>query len=115
MGCQARYTDAVSVQKPSRKINATCPDCGSDLTIDAATGEVLFHKARKAPVAGGHDFDSLMKGLDTERQRAEAMFERSKSALKDEERLLEEKFREALRRAKEEPDDEPPPRPWDLD
>lgn len=100
---------------PSRKLTVTCPDCGSDLTVDVATGEVLFHKAPKRPTAGGHDFDSLMKGLDTERERAEAVFERSKSALKDQDRLLEEKFEEALRRAKEDPDDEPPPRPWDLD
>ena len=33
----------------------------------------------------------------------------------DRERLLEEKFRAALQRAEEEPDDGPPPRPFDLD
>jgi hypothetical protein len=105
----------VTDSKPSTKLTVACPACGSDLTVDAATGEVLFHKKPKAPPAGGHDFDSLMKGLDSERERAEAVFERSKSALKDQDRLLEEKFEEALRRAKEDPDDEPPPRPWDLD
>lgn len=99
----------------SDKLTVTCPDCGSDLTLDAATGEVLFHKAPKQPPAGGKDFESLLADIDTERTRAEEVFERSRSALKDEDRLLEEKFAEALKRAKEEPDDEPPPRPFDLD
>lgn len=99
----------------SDKLIVTCPDCGSDLTIDAGTGQVLFHKAPKKAPAGGKDFDSLLADLDTERTRAEEIFERTRSALKDEDRLLEEKFAEALERAKDEPDDEPPPRPFDLD
>jgi hypothetical protein len=37
------------------------------------------------------------------------------AAMKDRDRLLEEKFKQALERAKEEPDDVPPPRPFDLD
>ncbi len=40
---------------------------------------------------------------------------REMAALKDRDRLLEEKFEEALKRAEEEPDDAPPPRPFDLD
>ncbi len=35
--------------------------------------------------------------------------------MKDRDRLLEEKFQEALKRAEEEPDDERPLRPIDLD
>ena len=46
---------------------------------------------------------------------AEETFEREVAAMKDRDRLLEEKFREALKRAEEEPEDVPPPRPWDLD
>lgn len=99
----------------SDKITVTCPDCGSDLTLDAATGEILFHKAAKKEPAGGKTFETLMADIDTERNRAEEIFERTKSALKDEDRLLEEKFAEALKRAKEDPDEEPPPRPFDLD
>jgi hypothetical protein len=97
------------------KLNVRCPDCGTDLVIDAATGEILSHRQAKQPIAGGKDFDSLMRGLDEEKARAEDIFQREVAAMKDRDRLMEEKFREALRRAEEDPDKGPPPRPFDLD
>lgn len=99
----------------SRKLNLRCPDCGSDLVVDASTGEVLSHRRPKQPPAGGKDLDSLLQGLDEERARAQSVFEREVAAMKDRDRLLEEKFREALRRAEEEPDEGPPKRPFDFD
>jgi hypothetical protein len=99
----------------TRKLSVRCPDCGSDLTLDAATGEILAHRPPKAPLGGGKDFDSLLKGLDEDKSKAESVFEREVTALKDRDRLLEEKFREAMRRAEEEPDSGPPRRPFDLD
>jgi hypothetical protein len=97
------------------KLRLTCPDCGSDLVVDAATGEVLFHKKPKGPVAGGKDFDSLFADMDQQKARAEELFEREQAAHKDRSRLLEEKFEEAFKRASEDDDDTPPPRPFDLD
>lgn len=99
----------------SRKLTARCPECGSDLTVDVATGQVLSHRKPKQPPAGGKDFDTLLKGLDEDKSRAEDVFAREVAALKDRDRLLEEKFREAMRRAEEEPDEGPPRRPFDLD
>jgi len=99
----------------SRKLTATCPECGSDLVIDGATGEVISHRALKRPPAGGKDFDALLAGIDGDRERAEDVFARSMAAEKDRDRLLEEKFRAAMQRAEEEPDDEPPRRPFDFD
>ena len=99
----------------NRKLTVRCPECGADLVIDASTGEVLSHRKAKQPPAGGKDFDALLKGLDEEKSRAEDIFEREVAAHKDRDRLLEEKFREAMRRAEEEPDDGPPVRPFDLD
>ncbi len=98
-----------------RKLTVRCPDCQAHLVLDASTGEVLFHRARKEPAAGGKDLDALMRGLDEERSQAEEIFSREVEAFKDRDRLLEEKFREAVRRARESPDDEPPPRPFDFD
>jgi len=100
--------------KPTRKLALTCPDCGSELVVDADTGTVLSHRAPAAPLAGGKDFDSLLAGLDAGKARAEELFEREKAALADKDRLLEEKFKEAMKRAQEEPD-LPPKRPFDLD
>lgn len=99
----------------TRKLTVRCPECSSDLVVDAATGEVLSHRKPKQPLAGGHDLDSLLKGLDEGRAKAEDVFQREVAAMKDRDRLLEEKFREAMRRAEEEPDEGPPRRPFDLD
>jgi hypothetical protein len=98
-----------------RKLPVRCPECGSDLVVDAATGEVLSHRRPKQPLAGGKDLDSLLHGLDQDKARAESIFDREVAAMKDRDRLLEEKFREALKRAEEEPDEGPPRRPFDLD
>jgi hypothetical protein len=99
----------------TRKLTVRCPDCNSDLVIDATTGQVLSHRKAKQPIAGGKDFDALLKGLDEDKERAEDIFQREVAAMKDRDRLLEEKFREAMRRAEEEPDEGPPRRPFDLD
>lgn len=99
----------------NRKLTVRCPDCSSELVVDVATGQVLSHRKAKQPLAGGKDFDSLLKGLDEDKSRAEDIFTREVAALKDRDRILEEKFREAMRRAEEDPDKGPPPRPFDLD
>ncbi len=92
-------------------IRLSCPDCGSALVVDRLTGQVLLHEKPKAALA---DFDSLLKGLDEQKERAQETFERERSALRDRDRLLEEKFKAALKRAEETPD-EKPIRPFDLD
>ena len=97
------------------KLSLRCPACGCDLVIDQATGEVLFHKSAKEPIAGGKDFDTLFADLDASKERADEVFDREVEAYKDRDRLLEEKFKEAMEKAKDSPDDEPPPRPWELD
>ncbi len=97
------------------QLSVSCPECGCDLTVDRVTGQVLFHKPAPEAPAGGQDFDQLLAGLDESKERAEDVFQREVSAFKDRDRLMEEKFREAMRRAEEEPDEEPPLRPWELD
>ena len=100
--------------KPTRKLTVRCPDCQSELTLDAETGAVLAHRKPKEPLAGGQTFESLFAELDAGKARAEDLFEREKAAMADKDRILEEKFREALKRAEEEPD-LPPRRPFDMD
>jgi len=99
----------------SKRLTLRCPDCASHLVVDAATGEVISHRPVEAPAGGGKSFESLLGDLDTQKEQAEDIFSREMEALKDSDRLLEDKFAEALRRAKEDPDDEPPLRPFDLD
>jgi hypothetical protein len=99
----------------TRKLTVRCPECGSDLVVDEATGEVLSHRTPKRPPAGGKNFESLLADLDVGKARADEVFERERAALKDRQRLLDEKFREAVKRAEEDPDEGPPKRPFDLD
>lgn len=93
----------------------SCPDCDARLVVDVATGEVLSHRKMSTPPAGGKDFEELLTDLDRDKDEAEEVFSREMAAHKDRDRLLEEKFEEALKRAEEDPDDAPPPRPFDLD
>lgn len=98
-----------------RNLTLHCPECDARLVVDSATGEVLAHRKAKQPPAGGKDFDALLEDLDRDKVEAEEVFEREVAAMKDRDRLLEEKFQQAMKRAEEEPDDTPPVRPIDLD
>ena len=99
----------------NQNLIVNCPECDARLVVDVATGEVLSHRKIDEPLAGGKDFEELLTDLDRDKNEAEQVFSREMAALKDRDRLLEEKFEEALKRAEEEPDDAPPPRPFDLD
>lgn len=99
----------------SKKLTLRCPDCDAHLVVDASTGEILFHRKPKTALGGGKDFDLLLEELKEEKSHAEEIFEREVEALKDKDRLLDERFEEALKQAESEPDDAPPPRPFDLD
>ncbi len=83
--------------------------------LDAATGEVLSHQKVEDPPAGGKEFEELLGDIDRGKAQAEAVFEREVAAHDDRERLLEEKFRRALERAADDPDDGPPPSPFDFE
>ena len=97
------------------KLTLRCPDCASHLVIDAATGEVISHQPAESPAGGGKSFESLLGDLDTQKEQAEDIFAREMDAIRDSDRLLEDKFAEALRRAEEDPDDGPILRPIDLE
>jgi hypothetical protein len=99
----------------TRSFRVTCPECSADLVIDAATGEILHHRKLNLGPAGGKSFDALMQGLEEDRSRAEEIFERERAAMKDRDRLLQERFEEAVRNAGDLDDATPPRRPFDLD
>jgi hypothetical protein len=99
----------------TRSLRVVCPECSADLVIDAATGEILHHRKANLGPAGGKSFDALMQGLEEDRSRAEEIFERERAAVKDRDRLLRERFEEAMRNAGDLDDVKPPPRPFDLD
>lgn len=93
------------------KFNVICPCCESNLTIDAQTGAILSHEEKKK--AHG-SFEDLKGELHKQKELRDQLFSQEMSSMKDRERLLEEKFKEALKRA--DPDSgKPYKNPLDLD
>ncbi len=93
------------------KFSIICPCCEATLTIDAQTGALLAHEEKKK--AHG-SFDELKGELDKQKNLRDQLFNQEMSSMKDRERLLEEKFKEAMKRAE---DDKGVPykNPLDLD
>ena len=89
----------------------TCPCCDAVLTVDANTGALLAHEAKKK-VHGS--FEDLKGELSKQKEHREQIFAQEMSSMKDRERLLEEKFQEALKRADTDTD-KPFRNPLDLD
>jgi hypothetical protein len=90
----------------------TCPCCQARLTIDVSLAAVVGHETpppRRTAESLGSAFDSLVK-QSTER---ETRFQKQMEAERQKGKLLDRKFQEGLKKAKDSPD--PPPRPFDYD
>jgi hypothetical protein len=96
-----------------KMIEVACPDCGAMLRIDAATGLVVSHTSapRKRTF---EDLETAAQAMRAHDERKESLFRQSVEAEKNKEDLFEKKFAEALRKAKDAPD-EKPMRVFDLD
>jgi hypothetical protein len=93
------------------KFTLQCPCCEATLTIDSATGALLSHEEKKKPLAS---FDDLKSELDKQKELRDQLFAQEMSSHKDRGRLLEEKFKEAMKRAESDPGT-PYKNPLDLD
>jgi len=89
----------------------TCPCCEATLTVDANTGALLSHEEKKKALGS---FEDLKGQLDKQKELSEQIFAQEMSSMKDRERLLEEKFKEALKKA-DTSSDAPFKNPLDLD
>ena len=90
-----------------------CPDCGAMIRIDAQTGVVVSHTSapRKRMF---EDLETAAKAMREQDERKESIFRQSVDAEKNKADLLEKKFAEALRKAKDAPEGKPL-RDFDLD
>ena len=95
----------------SDRFTIICPCCEAALIIDAHTGALISHQEKAKPVAS---FNEMRSTLDKQKQTRDQIFAQELSSQKDRERLLEEKFRDALRRADKDKD-KPFKNPLDLD
>jgi hypothetical protein len=99
--------------RKSQSLEVTCPCCHAVLKIDAATGSVISHTAAAVPKTFA-DLESAAKAMRDQDGRKESIFRQSVEAEKNKSDLLEKKFQEALKKAKETPDT-PHIRDFDLD
>jgi len=100
--------------KAKEKIfEVACPDCGAMLRIDASTGLLVSHlyAPRKRMF---EDLETAAQAMRAQDERKESIFRQSVDAEKNKADLLEKKFAEALRKAKDAPQGKPL-REFDLD
>ncbi|MCA1564696.1 MAG: 2-nitropropane dioxygenase [Acidobacteria bacterium] len=95
----------------NQRFTLICPCCESTLIIDAQTGALISHEEKTKPIAS---FEEMAKGLERQKQTRDQIFAQELGSLKDRERILDEKFREAMKRA-EKDKDTPYRNPLDLD
>jgi hypothetical protein len=96
-----------------RLFEVACPDCGAMIKIDAATGLVVSHTPapRKRMF---EDLETAAKAMREHGERTESIFRQSVDAERNKADLLEKKFAEALKKAKDAPEGKPL-RDFDLD
>jgi hypothetical protein len=99
---------------PDRTTEITCPCCQARLTIDLALGVVLHHELPPKP-ASVVDLKEAVEALKTESTQREARFKELMQAEKIKGKVLDRKFQELLKKAKDGPSTPPPPRDIDLD
>ncbi len=99
--------------KPSL-FEVTCPCCNAVLKIDPETHAVIAHTAAVKPKMF-NDIEEAARAMKEQDNRRDSIFRQSVEAQKNASNLLEKKFQEAVRKAKESPDTGKPIRDFDLD
>jgi hypothetical protein len=95
-------------------ITVTCPCCQAELHIDPATSAVIRHKEHVKPPSIA-DMEAAVAKFKGEAGRREDTFQKSVAEHKVRQDVLNKKFDEMLRIAKENPDEPPPKRDIDFD
>jgi ribulose kinase len=92
----------------------TCPCCNAVLKVDPVTKAVIAHTAAVKPKTF-NDIEEAARAMKEQDSRRDSIFRQSLEAQKNASDLLEKKFQEAVKKAKETPDTGRPLRDFDLD
>jgi len=90
----------------------TCPGCQGRLTIDAALEAIVAHEPPPR-VRSGMDLGDALSSLKGQASRREERFKEQVKAEESKAQVLDRKFREGLKKAKDDPGR--PTNPLDLD
>jgi len=96
------------------QFEVTCPCCHASLKVDTQTQAVIAHTAAVRPKTFS-DMEEAARAMKEQDSRKESIFRQSVEAQKNQAQLLEKKFQEAVKRAKESPDTGKPVRDIDLE
>lgn len=97
---------------PKRPFTVECPCCKATLTVDGQLAAVVAHQA-PPPARTVGDLGAAVDRLRSKATEREERFKQQMQAESQKSKLLDRKFREGLKKAKDSPD--PPPRPFDFD
>ena len=100
--------------KGETAFDVTCPCCGAVLKIDTQDRAVISHTAAVKPKMF-NDIEEAARAMKEQDSRRDSIFRQSVEAQKNASNLLDKKFQEAVRKAKESPDTGKPIRDIDLD
>jgi hypothetical protein len=89
-------------ENKSRTIQVNCPCCDATLTIDPALGAVLDHKLPAKPQLAV-DLKDAASFVKEEATRRDEKYQKIAEAEKNKSKVLEAKFQELFKKAKEEP------------
>ena len=95
-------------------ILVTCPCCGAKLSVDPVLKAVIHHEPPPKPAGPAKDLKAAMEALKGEAEKRRAQFQQASEAEKDKSKVLDKRFQEAMKKAKDEPV-ERPTRDIDLD
>src|SRR5512141_727160 len=104
---------ATNAATPASAFDIGCPCCGAVRKVAPATQAVIAHTAAVKPKMFA-DLEEAARAMKEQDSRKESLFQQSVQAQKNSADLLEKKFQEAMKRAKETPD-KPHIRDFDLD
>ena len=91
-----------------------CPCCQAALKVDPGTRAIISHKEKEKPRAI-EDLAAAANRLKADAERREQAFRKSVEQQKSHQDVLNKKFDELLRQARENPDAPPPLRDIDID
>jgi Zn-finger nucleic acid-binding protein len=95
-------------------IEVSCPCCEATLKIDAELKSVISYQEHVKPRAF-EDMESAVQKLKGEEARRGEVFEKSFEQHKSHQKVLERKFDELFKQAKENPDAPAPRKPFDYE
>jgi len=89
-------------QQPPEPFEIICPCCQAKLRVDPELRAILSHESPPEERTV-KDLTDAVKGLKAEAAQRQARFEESMKAQKTKKTLLDKKFQDALKKAKDEP------------